>query len=290
MYKAISANKRNTVFMIILFMLIIGGLGYLASVIYHDWTITLFVVGFAGLYALIEYFAASRIAMAISGGHEIQKKDAPELFRVVENLAITTGLPMPKVYIIDDPAPNAFATGRNPKHAMVAVTTGLLNIMDKRELEAVMAHEMSHIQNYDILISMVVFGLVSAIGMVCDYLLRITIWGRNDRDSNPILMVVGLSAMILAPLVALLVKLALSRQREYLADASGVLITRDSEGMAMALEKLKLHGQPMQRQNTSVEHLFIVNPLRKNFLAKLFSTHPPLDERIARLNKNANRM
>jgi heat shock protein HtpX len=286
-YKAVAANKRNTVLMIVFFVLIIGGLGYLASVIYRDWTITLFVVGIAMLYALIEYFAASHIAMAISGGREIQKKDSPELFRLVENLTITTGLPMPKVYIIDDPAPNAFATGRNPQHAMVAVTTGLLNIMDKRELEAVLAHEISHIQNYDILISMVVFGLVSAIGMICDYLLRITFWSRNDRDSSPILMIVGLAAMIIAPLVALLVKFALSRQREYMADASGVLITRDAEGMALALEKLKTHGQPLKRQNASVEHLFIVSPLRKNFLARLFSTHPPLDERIARLKENA---
>ncbi|MDR2524379.1 MAG: M48 family metalloprotease [Candidatus Nomurabacteria bacterium] len=290
MYKAVAANKRNTIFMIVLFLVIIGGLGALAAYIYRDYTVVIFVVAAAGVYALIQYFAASHIAMAISGGHEVAKKDAPELYRIVENLSITTGIPMPRVFVIDDPAPNAFATGRNPKHAMVAVTTGLMEVMDKRELEAVMAHEISHVQNYDILVSMVVFGLVSAIGMICDYLLRITFWNRNDRDSNPILMIIGLGAMIIAPLVALLVKLALSRQREYLADMSGVLITRDSEGMAAALEKLRQHSRPMRRQNTSVEHLFITSPLKSGFISKLFSTHPPLDERIKRLRDNAEKM
>ena len=290
MYNAVSANKRNTVFMIILFLLIIGGLGALAAYIYDDWTITLFVVGVAAVYALIQYFAASHIAMAISGGKEIDKKQAPEVFRAVENLTIATGMPMPRIFIIDDPAPNAFTTGRNPKHAMVAVTTGLLDIMNKRELEAVLAHELSHVKNYDILVSMVVFGLVSAIGMICDVLLRMTLFGRgNNRDSGP-LIIIGLAAMIIAPLVAMLVRLALSRQREYLADASGALITRDSEGMAMALEKLKDNNQPMRRQNTSVEHLFLTSPLKKGFLMKLFNTHPPLDERIKRLRENAVKM
>jgi heat shock protein HtpX len=289
MYRAVAANKRNTVFMVILFVLIIGGLGALAAYIYRDWTIVAWVVGAALAYALIEYFVASHIAMAISGGHQIEKRDAPELYRIIENLTITTGLPMPKVYVIDDPAPNAFATGRNPQHAMVAVTTGLIEVMDKRELEAVMAHELGHVQNYDILISMVVFGLVSAIGMVCDFMLRTFIWGRNDRDSAP-LMILGVAAMVIAPIVALIVRLALSRQREYLADASGVLITRDSEGMAMALEKLKAHEQPMRRQNTSVEHLFISNPLRKGIMSRIFSTHPPLDDRIKRLRDNAAKM
>jgi heat shock protein HtpX len=272
-----------------MFVVIIGGLGALASSIYNDWTITAWVVGGAAVYALFEYFMASHIAMAISGGHQVEKGDAPELFRVVENLTITTGLPMPKIYVIDDPAPNAFATGRNPQHAMVAVTTGLLNIMNKRELEAVMAHEISHVQNYDILISMVVFGLVSAIGMVCDYMLRLFIWGRDSHESSP-LIIIGLAAMVVAPLVALIVRLALSRQREYLADASGVLITRDAEGMALALGKLKLHDRPLQRQNTSIEHLFISNSLESGFMSRLFSTHPPLEERIKRLRTSAVEM
>jgi len=289
MYKAVAANKRNTVLMMVIFIIIIGGLGALAAYIYQDWSIAAFVVAVAAVYALIQYFIAARLAVAISGGHEIEKKDAPELWRVVENLSITNGVPMPRVFIINDPAPNAFATGRNPKNAIVAATTGLLAIMDKRELEAVMAHEMSHVRNYDILVNMVIFGLVSAIGMICDLLLRITIFGRNDRDSGP-LMIVGLAAMIVAPIIAMLVRLAVSRQREYLADASATLSTRDTEGMVMALEKLKTHSKPMKRQNTSIEHLYIASSLRPGFMSKLFSTHPPIDERIARLRANATRM
>lgn len=291
MYKAIAANKRNTVIIMAVFLLIIGGLGWLASEIYRDQAITWFVLGFASIYALIQYFAASRLALAVNGAHPIEKKDAPELYRLVENLTIATGLPMPKVYIIDDPAPNAFATGRNPQHASVAVTTGLMEIMDKREVEAVLAHEISHVQNYDILVKIVVFGLVSAIGMICDLLIRITLFGgnNNNRNSGP-LMLVGLVAIIIAPIVATLVQLAVSRQREYLADASGVLTTRDPEGMAMALEKLKTSERPMKRQNTSTAHLFFANPLKSGFMSKIFSTHPSLDDRIARLRQNATRM
>ncbi len=291
MYKAISANKRNTVVIMVLFILIIGGLGWLAGAIYNDPTITYFVIIFASIYALIQYFAASRLAIAINGGREIQKKDAPELYRLVENLSIATGLPMPRVFIIDDPAPNAFATGRNPQHAMVAVTTGLMEIMNKRELEAVLAHEMSHVKNYDILVSMIVFGLVSAIGMLADLFLRIAIFGGSNNDNrNPVMMIIGLIAIIIAPIVAMLVQLAVSRQREYLADATGALTTRDPEGLAMALEKLKTAGKPMKRQNSSTAHLFFSNPMKKGFMSKIFATHPPLDDRIARLKKNEARM
>ena len=289
MYSAISANKRNTVIIMAVFLLVIGGLGWLAGAAYDDPTITWIVVGVSSVYALIQYFAASRIALAVNGAHEIQNRDNPEVYRIVENLAITDGMPMPKVYIMNDPAPNAFATGRNPQHASVAVTTGLLNIMDKRELEAVLAHEMSHVKNYDILVNMIVFGLVSAIGMICDMILRIAFWGDSD-NRNSQLMIFGIIAAILAPVVALMVQLAVSRQREYLADASGALTTRDPEGLAMALEKLKTHSKPMQHQNSSTAHLFFANPLKPGFFAKLFSTHPPLDDRIARLRQNATRM
>jgi heat shock protein HtpX len=291
MYRAIAANKRNTIIIMMLFVLIIGGLGALAGAIYNDWAITFFVLGFATIYATIQYFAASRLAIAVNGGREIQKKDSPELYRLVENLSITTGLPMPRVFIIDDPAPNAFATGRNPKHAMVAVTTGLMNIMDKRELEAVLAHEMSHVKNYDILVNMIVFGLVSAIGMIADLILRITIFGGGSNDNrNPYMMIIGLVAIVIAPIVAILVQLAVSRQREYLADASGALTTRDPEGLAMALGKLKTASRPMKRQNSSTAHLFFANPMKAGFLSKIFATHPPLDARIARLKKNEARM
>jgi len=291
MYSAISANKRNTVIIMIVFLLIIGGLGWLAGAVYRSYVVTVVVVVIAAIYALVQFFAASRLAMAVNGGHEIQKKDAPEVYRLVENLTIATGLPMPRIFIIDDPAPNAFTTGRNPDNAMLAVTTGLLEIMDKREVEAVLAHEISHVKNYDILVNMVVFGLVSAIGMLCDLFLRMTFFGRNSRDNNnQIMLVFGLVAMILAPIVAMLVQLAVSRQREYLADASGVLTTRDPEGLAMALEKLKTASQPMRRQNSSTAHLWFANPMKSGFLAKLFSTHPPLDDRIKRLRENATKM
>jgi heat shock protein HtpX len=289
MYSAISANKRNTVVIMAVFLLIIGGLGWLAGEAYHDRAITWFVASIAAVYALIQYFAANRIALAVNGAREIAKKDAPELYRIVENLAITDGMPMPKVYIMEDPAPNAFATGRNPDHASVAVTTGLLDIMDKRELEAVISHEMSHVRNYDILVSMIVFGLVSAVGMIADMVMRVAFWGdRDERD--PRLMLFGLIAAIVAPFVALAVQMAISRQREYLADASGALSTRDPEGLAMALEKLKVNSRPMRQQNTSTAHLFLADPLKPGFFSKLFSTHPPLDDRIARLRQNATKM
>lgn len=289
MYSAISANKRNTVIIMAVFLVIIAGLGWLAGAAYNNVGITWIVIAVASVYALIQYFAASRLALAVNGAHQIEKRDAPELYRIVENLAITDGLPMPKVYIMDDPAPNAFATGRNPDNASVAVTTGLLQIMDKRELAAVLAHEMGHVKNYDILVNMIVFGLVSAIGMICDMIMRVAFWGNNkDRDSR--LMIFGIIAAILAPIVAMMVQLAVSRQREYLADASGALTTRDPEGLAMALEKLKDSSKPMRNQNSSTAHLFFANPLKPGFLSKLFSTHPPLDDRIARLRQNATKM
>ena len=289
MYSAISANKRNTVFIMAVFLLIIGGLGALAAYAYRSWVVAVIVVAVAAIYAVIQFFAASREALAINGAREIQKKDAPELYRIVENLAITEGLPTPKVYIMNDPSPNAFATGRNPQTASVAVTTGLMEIMDKREVNAVLAHEMGHVKNYDILVNMVAFGLVGAIGMLADILARSFIYGnkRDNKNSGP-LMVFGVVGLILAPIAATLVQLAVSRQREYLADASGALTTRDPEALASALEKLKTHGQPMQKQNKSTASMFFSNPLKK--ASGLFQTHPPLDERIKRLRENATKM
>jgi heat shock protein HtpX len=289
MYKAIAANKRNTVIIMAVFVGLIGAIGWVVSYLYGDRTIAFWVIGVALVYALIQYFAASKLAVAISGAHEIEKRDNPRLYRIVENLTITTGMPMPKVYIIDDPAPNAFATGRDPAHAIVAATTGILEIMNDRELEAVMAHEISHVRNYDIRVSMIAFGLVSAIGILSDIALRMFIFS-DDRDNvNPIVMVVGVVLIILAPVMAAIVQMAISRQREYLADASGVLTTRDSEGLASALEKLQQFGRPMQKQHTSTAHLFMNNPLKPGFFNKMFSTHPPLEERIARLRGNADR-
>jgi len=288
MYQAIAANKRNTLLIMAVFVGIISAIGFAVSYFYGNTSITFWVIGGAALYALIQYFAASSLAVAMTGAQEIEKKDNPRLYRVVENLSITLGIQMPKVYIINDSAPNAFATGRDPKHAIVAATTGLLDIMDDRELSAVMAHEMGHVQNYDIRVSMIAFGLVSAIGILSDVVIRMIFFSDN-RNSNPIVLVVGAVVVILAPIAAIIVQTAVSRQREYLADASGALTTRDSDGMASALEKLLAYGKPMQKQSSSTAQLFISNPLKPGFFAKLFSSHPPLEDRIKRLRDNASK-
>ena len=290
MYNAIAANKRNTVIIMAVFIGIVGAIGWAVSYMYGDRSIAFWVIGAALVYALIQYFAASKLAVAISGAQEIEKKDNPRLYRIVENLTIATGMPMPKVYLMDDPAPNAFATGRDPRHAIVAATTGILEIMNDRELEAVMAHEISHVRNYDIRVSMIAFGLVSAIAVLSDIAMRMFFFSdRRENNVNPAVLVVGIVLIVLAPIIAAMVQMAISRQREYLADASGVMATRDSEGLASALEKLQQYGRPMQRQNTSTAHLFLNNPLKPGFFSKLFSTHPPLEERIARLRQNANK-
>jgi heat shock protein HtpX len=198
-------------------------------------------------------------------------------------------MPMTKVYMINDPAPNAFATGRDPQHALVCATTGIMEIMTDRELTAVMAHEMGHVKNYDIRVSMIAFGLASAIGILSDIALRMMWFGGNnddERDVSPVMMIVGVVVIILAPIVAALIQMAISRQREYLADATGAMTTRDPEGLASALEKLQSYSQPMQRQSMSTAHLFFDNPLKPGAIANLFSTHPPLEDRIARLREN----
>lgn len=290
MYKAIAANKRNTVIIMAAFIGIISAIGYFFSVYFGNSSITGFVIAGAAVYALIQYFAASKLAVAMTGAREIEKKDNPRLYRIVENLAITTGIPTPKVYVIDDPAPNAFATGRDPKHAIVAATTGIMELMDDRELQAVMAHELGHVRNYDIRVSMIAFGLVSAIGILSDLAIRMMFFGGDNRNSNsnPIVLVIGIIVIILAPIIAAMIQMAISRQREYLADATGVMTTRDNEALARALEKLQQYGRPMQRQTPSTAHLFFSNPLKAGFISKLFSTHPPLEDRIARLRGNAN--
>ncbi|WP_308799219.1 M48 family metalloprotease [Agromyces silvae] len=286
MYRAIARNKRNTVFTILLFLLIIGGLGWLAAYIYGNLTIVIVTVAIAIGYALIQYFTADKQAIAMSGAVEITSKaEHPRLWRTVENLSIATGTPMPKVYVISDPAPNAFATGRDPEHAIVAATTGLLEIMDDAELEGVMAHELGHVRNYDIRLSMVVFGLVVAIGFISDLLVRMAFFGGNRNNSNPVVMIFGIVAMLVAPLVATLVQLAVSRQREYLADATGAMTTRHPDALARALLKLEAYGRPMQKQNTSMAHLWIADPLKPGVIDRLFATHPPIPDRVARLEK-----
>jgi heat shock protein HtpX len=289
-YRAIARNKRNTVVILVLFIALIAGLGLLANYAYGrpgDYSIAVFVVLGAVLYAVFQYFLADRQAIAMSGARgPIQKADDPRLYRIVENLSITTGSPMPKVYIVPDPAPNAFATGRDPEHAIVAATTGLLELLDDDELEGVMAHELGHVRNYDIRVSLVVYGLVVAVGILSDILLRMAFFGgRRNNNQNPIVLVFGAVALIVAPLVATLVQLAISRQREYLADATGALTTRHPDALANALEKLETYGRPLRRQNSSMAHLWIADPLKPGALERLFSTHPPIAERVARLER-----
>jgi heat shock protein HtpX len=290
MYSAIAANKRKTWFIMAFFVAIIGLLGWVFSNLYGGGNLDYLYLAFmaSAIYALIQYFLAAKIATAVNGAVEIQRNDNPRLWRTVENLVITAGMPMPKVYIMNDPAPNAFATGRDPNHAIVCATTGLLDIMNDTELEAVIAHELSHVRNYDIRVMMIVFGLVSAIGFIADMLLRMMWFGgdRNrDREANGVFIILGIVAAVLAPIIASLVQLAVSRRREYLADSSSALLTRYPEGLVEALEKIKESGSVTRRQNSATAHLFFANPLRPSFAARLLSTHPPIDDRIAKLRE-----
>lgn len=285
MYKQIAENKRKTIFIIFGFIILIGAIAVLFAYAYNDPFIAVWTIIIALIYAIIQYFAASHEAMAIVGAKQIEKKDNPRLYNIVENLSITTGLPMPKVYIVEDNAPNAFATGRDPEHASVAATTGLINIMDDKELTAVMAHEMSHVKNYDIRVSMIVFGLVCVIGLISDIAFRMMFFGNRQRDNegSPVGYILIIIAAILSPIVAAVAQMGVSRQREFLADASAVNITRYPEGMIGALKKLQTHTQPMRSQNTAMKTMYITNPLRKGFFNNLFSSHPPLEKRIERL-------
>ena len=287
MYKQIAANKRNTVIIIIGFVMLISAIGCAFAYAYNDWSVAAYVLVISSIYALIQYFLASKLTVAMTGAKEIQKRDNPRLYRIVENLSITTGLPMPKVYIINDSAPNAFATGRDPNHAIVAATTGLIDIMDDNELTAVMAHEMSHVQNYDIRVSMIVFGLVCLVGFISDLGIRM-LRHSDDDDRSPVGAIIMLIVAIFAPIAASLAQLAVSRQREYLADISAVKITRYPEGMINALKKLDEQGRPMKRQNSATASMYINNPMKKGFLSKLFSTHPPIEDRIERLENAKN--
>lgn len=285
MYSDIAANKRKTVIIMAVFLVFVAAIIWVFNK-YLGGSTGVFYGGLigAGVYVVITYFAGSRMALAVNRAQEIKKADNPRLWRIVENLAITDGLPTPRVFIMNDPAPNAFATGRDPKHSMVCVTSGLLNVMDDDELQGVIAHEMSHVKNYDIRVSMIAFALTAVISLIADIILRLTWFGGGDREeNNQVFFILGLVAAILAPFIATLIQLAVSRQREYLADASGALATRYPEGLASALEKIKKTGSVARVQNTATAHLFFVNPLKGHSLAGLFSTHPPLDDRIRRL-------
>ncbi|GAA1470610.1 M48 family metalloprotease [Microbacterium thalassium] len=292
MYSAIARNKRNTWFILIAFVLFIGAIGLLAGwLMSENWFVTAFVLLFAGGYATFQYFLADKEALALAGAVEVSKADAPRYHRIVENLCITTGAPMPRLYVVDDPAPNAFATGRKPEDAAITVTTGLFEIMTDRELEGVLGHELGHIRNYDIRVSLIVFGLVVAVGILADMFMRAAFFGRRGGGGQQqiIFLAFGLIAAIVAPLLAGAVQAAISRQREYLADATSAMTTRDPEGLASALGKLAAHGRPLRRANTSMAHLWIADPLKPNALARLFATHPPIPERIERLHEMGGR-
>lgn len=293
MYNQIAANKRKTWFLVILMSALIVGLSWVLGVANGVDASAAIIMGtmFAAIYGMISYYASASIALATSGARKITKQDAPELWNMVENLCIANGQPMPSVHIIDDPSPNAFATGRDPKHAAIAYTTGILRILNKQELEGVTAHELSHVKNYDIRVMTIVVVLVGAVMLIADLLLRGGhLFGSRDNRSGgaaTILAIVGIVLAILSPIFAQLIQLAVSRQREYLADASGALLTRYPEGLASALSKISSAGQPLRAANHATAHLFISSPFgaekRRSFFGELFSTHPPTAERIARL-------
>ena len=298
MYRAIAANKRNTIFIMLIFVVIIAAIAFAVNYIWGTgqeggYTIFYAVVIGAGVYTIIQFFVAGKQALAITGAREIQRADNPRLYNIVENLSITTGLPMPRVYIINDPAPNAFSTGRDPKHAAVAATTGILDLMTDSELEGVMAHEIGHVQNYDIRVSTIVFGLVVAIGLLADILLRLSFFGGfggNNRGGgggggNPVILILSLVALVVSPILAALIQAAISRQREYLADASSAMITRNPPELESALAKLGQYGRPVRRQNSSMAHMWVADPNKPGLIGRLFGTHPPIPDRIARLEK-----
>ncbi|PLX25744.1 zinc metalloprotease HtpX [Candidatus Parcubacteria bacterium] len=288
MYKQIDSNKRKSFFLILVFILVIVGLGWVWGYYYGEggYFITILAAIFAMLMSAVSFFAGDKVALTQSGAKEIKKEDNPYVWRMVENLSITAGVPMPKVHIIDDPAMNAFATGRDPEHSSIALTTGIIKGLENEELEGVIAHEMSHIKNYDIRVMMVVIVCVGIVTLMADWLLRSFIWGGKSRDNkqgNAIVMIVGIALAILSPLFAKLIQLAVSRKREFLADASGALLTRYPEGLARALEKISYQNQPLRRANKATAHLYISSPFKGKKVSKLFATHPPVEERVVEL-------
>lgn len=295
-YNQIAYNKTRTYLTIFVFVLLVAGFFFLLGRYFESSAAAngYFVVGFifATLSSVGSYFYADKIVLFTMGARPADKKNYFDYYTVTENLSIAAGLPMPKLYVIDDPSPNAFTTGRDPKHAVVGATTGLLQKLDRAELEGVIAHELSHIGNKDMLVSTVAVVLVGFVSIISDMLLRMSFFGGRDRDreGGGLIMIIGLVLSILAPIFATLIQLSISRKREYLADASGALLTRYPEGLASALEKLRDYNKPMSHQSTAIAHLYISNPFgdKNNFgkkVGSLFSTHPPLEDRIQKLRQ-----
>lgn len=286
LYSNQSQNIRKTWMLMTIFFIVVIGIGYFFSLYYNNPSILVFFVIFSVLMNIISYWYSDKIVLSMAGAHLADRKKYFDLYTTVENLAITAGLPMPKVYVIEDQSPNAFATGRDKNHAVVAVTTGLLSILEKNELEGVIAHELGHIGNKDMLLSTVIVVLVGFVAILADYFRRSMFFGGGgDRDNKGgnILVIIGIVLSILAPLFVKLIQLAISRKREYLADSSGALLTRYPEGLARALEKISLNSKPMIRQSNAISHLYISDPKGSKFgknIANLFMTHPPIEDRV----------
>lgn len=292
LYNIADSNVRKTWFLITFFLVFVILIGWIFSHAFNNQAILYIAVIFSFATSISSYWYSDKIVLATTGAKPIEKSDNPELYRIVENLCIASGLPMPKIYILNEAQPNAFATGRDEKHAVVAVTKGLLGKLEKNELEGVIAHELSHIKNKDMLLMTAVVVLAGVISVAADFFLRMTFWGGNrDSDNNNsnnlIFLVLGIAAAILAPIAASLIQMAISRNREFLADASGALLTRYPEGLASALEKISSDQSQLRKANSSNAHLFISSPFRgketKSWFNKLFMTHPPVEERVANL-------
>lgn len=287
LYNIADSNSRKTFFLITIFLIFVILLGWLFSYALDSTIILYIAVVFSVATSISSYWFSDKIVLSATKAQPIKKEDNPELYRIVENLSITAGIPMPRVFILNESQPNAFATGRDEKHAVIAVTKGLLGKLEKNEIEGVIAHEMAHIKNKDILLQTAVVVLVGIIVILSDFFLRISIWGGENKDRNILMIVIGIAAAILAPIGASLMQLSISRKREFLADASGALLTRYPEGLASALEKISQDGSSLRTANNSNAHLFISSPLRgngnKGWFNKLFLTHPPIEERVANL-------
>lgn len=286
-YSAISSNKWKTWIIMVLFVVFVTTLVYVFSKALGLSSLSMagLALVISGVMSIGSFYYSDKLVLATSGAKQIKKADYPEYYRTVENLCIAAGLPMPAVYVSPDPSPNAFATGRDPKHAVVCATTGLLNMMNESELEGVIAHELSHVKNYDVRLMGVVAILVGFIAILSDMFVRISFFGGRDDDrNNGMFAIIALVLAILSPIAATLIQLAVSRKREFLADASGALLTRYPEGLASALEKLKNDQTPPRYASNATAHLYIENPFDnkkvKNLFTGLFNTHPPLDERI----------
>lgn len=288
LYTHQSANIRKTWFLMAVFFAMVIAIGYFLNWYYNEPFIMYAAVGFALFMNVASYWWSDKLVVSMTGAKPADPRVHRDLINVVENLSITAGLPMPKVYVVEDQAPNAFATGRDPKHAVVAATSGLLAILDRSELEGVMAHELSHVGNRDMLVSTVAVVLAGCVAIVADLFMRSMMWGGGDRDNKAgvFFLILGIVGIILAPIAAQMIQMAISRKREYLADATGALLTRYPEGLASALEKISAYGRPMRRANNATAHLFIADPFgpEKRTLGQkisnLFQTHPPASDRI----------